>query len=220
MWLFLKKIILVQQELLLNFLGQLRLFISSLRIGSLVLVAWWNIQIVLEFLDLRFSMLNSSVFQPGQKKEEKKKKTMNKSITRATTTASVPCTSLVPWEFNNIRYIQYGPRDVSFYVHRHEIQSRLHNYWKLFKVRTRAQCLTTEASGFMSWFRDRRARWNTSWTFWWPLDRDGNPCSILNNFVGEPGSGLSLCTNKCLFLDSLATSPSLLPLAGNSNMVR
>lgn len=145
---------------------------------------------------------------------------MNKSITRATTTASVPCTSLVPCEFNNIRYIQYGPRDVSFYVHRHEIQSRLHNYWKLFKVRTRAQCLTTEASGFMSWFRDRRARWNTSWTFWWPLDRDGNPCSILNNFVGEPGSGLSLCTNKCLFLDSLATSPSLLPLAGNSNMVR
>ena len=63
-------------------------------------------------------------------------------------------------------------------------------------------------------FSDRRTRRNISWAFWSPLDRDGSSCSILNNFFGEPGSGLSLCTNKCLFLGSLAALSGTRPLAG------
>lgn len=88
------------------------------------------------------------------------------------------------------------------------------------RVQTTESSLTSLASGFMSGFSDRRTRRNKFWTFWSPVDRDGSSLSILSNFLGEPGSGESLCTNKCLPPDTFATFSWTLPLAGNSKDTR
>ena len=97
--------------------------------------------------------------------------------------------------------------------------TRLHAF--LIKFQSIKQTVTSlTISGFMFGFSDRRTRRNISWAFWSPLDRDGPSCSILNNFFREPGSGLSLCTNKCLFLGCFAAFSSILPLARISRQDR
>lgn len=84
---------------------------------------------------------------------------------------------------------------------------------------------TSFTLGRKSGFNDRRTREKTLWTSWSAglslasLSSSAS-CSTVNTFLGVPGSGDRLCTNKCLTLGSLMASICVILAAENKKQTK